>query len=93
MVSKQENPKLRFFKDSEGRVVLWQWPNLPLYGLLLTSILSRVMSGSQYVPGIRSLGDAFLFTWAFLELTQGVNYFRRSLGLIVLLLLIVSFFK
>ncbi|HEY9908282.1 MAG TPA: hypothetical protein V6D18_11845 [Thermosynechococcaceae cyanobacterium] len=31
-----------------------------------------------------------LFTWAWLELFQGVNYFRRSLGLIVLLGAIAS---
>jgi hypothetical protein len=31
-----------------------------------------------------------LFTWAWQELFQGVNYFRRSLGLVVLLGAIAS---
>jgi hypothetical protein len=31
-----------------------------------------------------------LFTWAWEELFQGVNYFRRALGLLVLVSLIAS---
>jgi len=35
--------------------------------------------------GFGFLASSFLFMWAYLELTQGASYFRRFLGLIVLL--------
>lgn len=41
--------------------------------------------------GTEQIGSAFLFTWAFLEITQGVNYFRRALGIIVMTALILSY--
>jgi hypothetical protein len=34
--------------------------------------------------GLAAVAYGSLFTWAWLELFQGVNYFRRSLGLLVL---------
>jgi hypothetical protein len=33
-----------------------------------------------------------LFAWAYLELAQGVNYFRRLLGLAVLTAAVVGYF-
>ncbi len=36
------------------------------------------------------VANGSLFTWAWMELFQGVNYFRRSLGLIVLIGIITS---
>ena len=32
------------------------------------------------------LSFGFIFTWAWLEITSGVNYFRRALGLSVLII-------
>jgi hypothetical protein len=40
--------------------------------------------------GLDVLAFGSLFTWAWEELFQGVNYFRRALGFLVLFGLIVS---
>ncbi len=82
-----------FFKDDQGKNIIWQWPNIPLYGWVVFKILSMIIDKPTWKFGFQNLSTAFLFTWAFLELTQGVNYFRRLLGLVVLAALIIGIFK
>lgn len=79
-----------FFKDKNGKVVLGQTPNAPLVGWFVFLVLAHVIPTGrwQQVAGYVSFG--FIFTWAWLELTQGVNYFRRLLGAVVLILAIHS---
>jgi hypothetical protein len=78
------------FKDSEGNVVLAQAPNLPLLVWLAATLLKLVItSGSIYI-GLDAIAFGTLFTWAWQELFQGVNYFRRALGLVVLMVVIAS---
>ena len=93
MIDKQEIQKEGFFKDAQGHTVLWQWPNLPLYGWIVFRVLSAVAPTGHLKVGAEQLSTALLFTWAFLEAIKGVNYFRRLLGVIVLIALIASFFK
>ena len=80
------------FKDVNGDIVLWQWPNIPLYGWIAFKVLSMLVPAGHLRVGMEQLSSAFLFTWAFLEITKGVNYFRRLLGVIVMITLILSFF-
>lgn len=79
-----------FFKDKQGRVVLAQTPNSPLIGWFIFTILNLLWSKDQptihYLFELLSFG--FIFTWAWLEITDGVNYFRRALGLIVLVIVV-----
>lgn len=82
-----------FFRDKSGHIVLWQWPNVPLYGWILTKLISMIVPNNHIKTGLSHLGMASLFTWAYLELTKGVNYFRRLLGFLVLTLLIVSYLQ
>ncbi len=81
---------LNFFKDKKGQVVCFQAPNSPLIGWFVCTILNFLWSNNQpkvhYLFGMLSF--AFIFTWAWLEITSGVNYFRRTLGLLVLILAI-----
>lgn len=78
---------LDFFKDKKGQIVLFQAPNSPLIGWFIFATLNFLWSGNQ--PKVHSLFHAlsfgFIFTWAWLEITSGVNYFRRTLGLLVLI--------
>jgi hypothetical protein len=67
------------FKDKDGKVVLIERPNLPLIGWLVFLALGHLFDSA----GCRWLSTAFIFTWAFLEITQGTTYFRRALGVIV----------
>ena len=73
----------RFVTDAHGRVVIAQWPNLPLLGWLASTLLARVLGPSTLREGIAFLGTAFLFTWAWLESTDGASPFRRALGVVV----------
>ena len=81
---------LDFFKDKKGQIVLFQAPNSPLIGWFLFTVLNLVWSSNQpkilFLFGMLSFG--FIFTWAWLEITSGVNYFRRTLGLLVLIIAI-----
>jgi hypothetical protein len=91
-IEKPDMPK-SFVKDNDGHIVLWQWPNIPLYGWIIFKALSLIVSKGHLKTGIDQLSMAFLFTWALLEVMQGVNYFRRLLGLAVLIAIATSYFK
>lgn len=79
----------KYFKDSNGKIVVWQKPNLPIILWLVSLLLAQLTDGK--------LGELFslisygaLFTWAYLEMFHGVNFFRRILGLIVLIATLYS---
>jgi hypothetical protein len=80
----------RVFRDSEGAIVLAQFPNPPLIGWILASLLQVVLTTGQIKLGLDIISFGCLFTWAWEELFQGVNYFRRGLGLLVLVLSIAA---
>jgi hypothetical protein len=83
---------LHFFKDKQGRIVLFQMPNAPLICWFILVILNFFWNNNQpkvdYI--LQMLRFGFIFTWAWLELTSGVNYFRRALGLLVLIIVICT---
>ncbi|MCC5657042.1 hypothetical protein LC608_08580 [Nostoc sp. XA010] len=77
------------FRDNEGNIVIAQMPNLPLIVGIVTSLLTVVFTSGKINTLLDLVAYGSLFTWAWLELFQGVNYFRRALGLVVLVGLIV----
>ncbi len=80
----------KIFCDREGKVVLAQMPNLLLIVWIVTSLLRLVLTTGKVNIGLEAIAFGSLFTWAWEELFQGVNYFRRALGLLVLVGLIAS---
>ncbi len=80
----------KVFRDSEGQIVIAQPPNLPLIVWIVASLLKFVITTGKINLGLELVAFGSLFTWAWEELFQGVNYFRRALGLIVLVGLIAS---
>lgn len=80
----------RTFRDSEGNIVIAQPPNLPLIIWIVASLLKLIVTTEKINLGLDIVAFGTLFTWAWEELFQGVNYFRRALGLIVLVGLIAS---
>lgn len=75
----------RFFHDKQGKVVIAQKPNLPIITSAVCVVLARLPFPS-YITEIASLlSFGAIFTWAWLEIFQGVNIFRRLLGAIVLI--------
>jgi hypothetical protein len=73
------------FRDSNGNIVIAQMPNLPLIVWFVTSLLALIITTGKINTVLDVLANGSLFTWAWLELFQGVNYFRRALGLSVLI--------
>ena len=80
----------KVFRDSEGKIVLAQMPNLPLIVWIVASLLKLIFTTGKISIGLEVLAFGSLFTWAWEELFQGVNYFRRALGILVLVSLIAS---
>lgn len=74
----------RTFRDSEGNIVIAQMPNLPLLVGLAATLLQFILPSGKIQTGSELVAFGALFTWAWQELFEGVNYFRRALGLIVL---------
>jgi len=56
----------------------------------IASLLALIFTTGKINTVLDVLANGSLFTWAWLELFQGVNYFRRALGLIVLTGIIAS---
>lgn len=77
------------FRDSEGKIVIAQPPNLPLIVGIVSSLLKLIFTTNEINLGLDLIAFGSFFTWAWEELFQGVNYFRRALGFIVLVGLIV----
>jgi hypothetical protein len=80
----------RTFRDSDGNIVIAQMPNLPLLVWLAATLLELLITKGNLHRGLDIIAFGSLFTWAWQELFQGVNYFRRALGLVMLLGIIAS---
>jgi hypothetical protein len=78
------------FRDSNGEIVVVQMPNLPLIVWIVASLLALIFTSGKINTVLDVLANGSLFTWAWMELFQGVNYFRRALGLTVFIAIIAS---
>jgi hypothetical protein len=76
--------------DKNGKVVLAQSPNLPIIFFVIASILAVVFNRGSTGYLFKVLAFGSIFTWAWMEIFSGVNYFRRALGLVVVVLSITS---
>jgi hypothetical protein len=70
------------------RFAIVQFPNLPLIVTLLADAAGKFLHDGalSYTTAVSYLA---LTIWAYVELAQGVNWFRRLLGLAFLIYLIV----
>ena len=75
----------RTFRDSEGKIVLAQPPNPPILVWGAASLLQLIWTNGKIYAGLDLIAFGCLFTWAWQEVFQGVNYFRRAIGLVVLI--------
>lgn len=80
----------RLFRDSTGEIVIAQSPNLPVLIWVAATLLKLVVKTGQVKIALDLLAFGSLSYWSFLEISQGVNYFRRDLGVIVAIALITS---
>jgi hypothetical protein len=82
----------KFWKDKHGRVVIFQVPNILLIGWAVLTVVSLFVPRGQTQETVWWLSVALLGVWSLLEISKGVNYFRKSLGVAVLLLVVASIF-
>jgi hypothetical protein len=80
-----------FRSRKTGRITVVQWPNISLAAYLLATVIHLVIrSGTAASTVVAAVASAALAIWAVLEIAWGVNPFRRGLGSVVLILVIVS---
>lgn len=82
----------KFVSDKDGKVVIFQPPNLPIIGWLICMIVAMLLPIGFMKNGFMNLSGAFLFLWAYLEITNGVSGFRRLLGVAVLSTVVFVYF-
>ena len=78
----------KIWKDRGGRVVIFQMPNVPLVVWAVLSVISFLSSSNKVATVFWWLSIATLAIWSLLEIFRGVNYFRRALGVFVLLVVV-----
>lgn len=77
------------FRDKSGDVVLAQWPNVPVIVGVVALVLAWAFGGLLEFIALMVAFGAW-FTWAWLEVFQGVNYFRRGLGVLGFVILLAA---
>jgi hypothetical protein len=77
------------FRDNNGNIVIGQMPNPPLIVWIVASLLTLVFTSGKINTALEVVANGALFTWGWLELFEGVNYFRRALGLAALIGIVV----
>ena len=84
---KQQTYKLidKCIKDKHGHIVIFQSPNLSLISYFVFSILDLIFRSGAITYFFKALSFGSLFTWSWLEIFYGVNYFRRILGLVIMI--------
>lgn len=65
-----------------------QFPNPPLI-IGLAALGARYLATGAVADVLAAVGYVFIAIWAYLELTAGVNMFRRALGLAGLAYIVV----
>jgi hypothetical protein len=83
----------KIWKDKQGRIVIYQRPNIWLIAWAVLDVVAIFAPGRKISEYAWTAGAAALIIWCLLEIIRGVNYFRRALGLIVLAMMVATFFK
>jgi hypothetical protein len=89
----QNSTKPSFFRNSAGKIVTIQRPNGPLMVWIILEAISVAVHRQPLKKDIGLVSMASLAVFAYLEITDGVNYFRRLLGLAVMIAVVVGFFS
>lgn len=84
------SPISKFWKDKEGNIAVFQVFNLALIIWLVASVGSKLFEHGTVHNLMTTIAFGALFTWAYLEITKGDSYFRRVLGMLIMMLIIVN---
>lgn len=80
----------KLFLDKNGRIVVAQFPNVPITIWFLGLLISTIFPGLSYINFVNIIATSSLIIWTALEIYSGVNLFRKILGIAVLIILLIS---
>ncbi len=80
------------WKDKDGAIVIWSWPNAWLIGWVVLVLASLIVPRGNAQSVLWWLSEIVLAIWSLFEIFKGANYFRRAIGVLVLLLVIAAAF-
>ena len=83
------NQLQKFFKDKDGRVVIFQKPNVPIIVWAMSMVIARLTHG-EVRDRFELLAFIALATWAVMEILWGTTLFRRLLGAVVLAVILIG---
>lgn len=90
MIDRRKTFYDKCFKDADGNIALTEQANPPIIVAVISAVAALLFVGNGFgvFAGLVSFG-AF-FTWAWLEIFDGVNYFRRALGVMVMIAIFIA---
>ena len=80
----------KYFRDKDGKLTIFQVPNATAAIWLLSTIGARLIKTGNAHTLLVIASTLAAFIWAIMEITSGVNYFRKALGFVVLFFAIYS---
>ena len=80
-----------FFKDKNGKVIITQSPNWPLWLAIFLWVIALLPISAIKLFSAWMLIPTMLY-WSYLEIFKGDNSFRRLLGIIVTIYFINKLF-
>lgn len=83
----------KIWRDKHGNIVIYQRPNIWLVVWVGLTVVSLFVPHGAAEAITWWLSLAALTVWAGLEVWRGVNYFRRALGALILVLIILAAFR
>ena len=79
-----------WFRDSDGRLVVAQFPNPAIFVWLLAVVLGWFDLSAAHATAVDGVRHGALLAWALDEVVRGDSPFRRVLGAVVLVWQVVS---
>lgn len=80
----------KFWRDEYGHDVIWQKPNIFLIAWFSITFVTWFLPYSTLKHIVLYIATASIFIWALLEIYSGVNRFRKLLGTLVLIAMIIN---
>jgi hypothetical protein len=77
----------KFFSDKDGRIVILQRPNVPLWIWMAMMVIGMLTKSTLHTV-VSTVGTLAILVWAVLEISWGASPFRRTLGGLVMLTVI-----
>jgi hypothetical protein len=73
-----------WFRSSDGRLTVSQWPNPALCVWTVTVVLGKVDLSAAHAAAVDGIRHGALLVWALDEVIRGASPFRRTLGAVIL---------